>query len=113
MNLSLLHRLVQAAKRDGLTLQWSLIHLLDRLERYEQRLGYLRYWGGESDAGEVQQLRLDNEALALVLLAALKAYPAGADIALEEQRLPELAALLTEQEPGRRDGQAKEKGEHS
>ncbi|GER83086.1 MAG: hypothetical protein IMW90_06055 [Thermogemmatispora sp.] len=111
MNFSLLNKLVQAAKRDGLTLQWSLIHLLDRLERYEQRLGYLRYRDGDSDESEAQQLRLDNEALALVLLAVLKAYPAGADIALEEPRLPELASLLSELAPERRDGQAREKRE--
>ncbi|WP_322480485.1 hypothetical protein [Thermogemmatispora sp.] len=104
MNFSLLNKLVQAAKRDGLTLQWSLIHLLDRLERYEQRLGYLRYRDVDGDAGEAHQLRLDCEALALVLVAVLKAYPAGADIVLEEHNLPELVSLLSNLAPEPRDG---------
>nr|BBH92593.1 hypothetical protein KTA_07920 [Thermogemmatispora argillosa] len=109
MNFALLHKLVQAAKRDGLTLQWSLIHLLDRLERYEQRLGYLRYRDIDSDAGEAHQLRLDSEALALVLVAVLKAYPAGADIVLEDHNLPELASLLNDLAPERRSGATRDR----
>jgi hypothetical protein len=94
MNIALLTKLVQAARRDGLTLQWSLIHLLGRLERNEQRLGYLRYHDTHADDAEVQQLRLDNEALALVLAAVVKAYPAGADPTFEGEALADLSALF-------------------
>jgi hypothetical protein len=109
MNLSLLTKLVRAAKRDGLTLQWSLIHLLDRLERNEQRLGYLRYHDTHLDEGEAQQLRLDNEALALLLAAVMKAYPAGADLVPEEQALPDLVALLKSGPSSRGEGERKER----
>ncbi|WP_376795189.1 hypothetical protein [Thermogemmatispora sp.] len=113
MNFSLLNKLVLAARRDGLTLQWSLIHLLERLERYEQRLSRVRYWGGGSEESEAQQLRLDSEALALVLAAVLKAYPAGADLVLEEQCQPEPASPPNKLELDQRDGQVSGRQEPS
>jgi len=77
-----LRRLARAAKQDGLTLPWAMTHLLEQLERNEQQIARASSQdtrGGDTDA---QVLRLENEALALVLWAVLKAYPAGADVEL-------------------------------
>ncbi|MBV9689462.1 MAG: hypothetical protein JO202_07100 [Ktedonobacteraceae bacterium] len=77
-----LRRLAREAKQDGLTQPWAMTYLMERLEYSEQRLAHARSQdtrGGDADA---QVIRLENEALALVLLAVLKAYPAGADVEL-------------------------------
>lgn len=80
MNLHLIKSLTKDAKRDGPTLQWSIIQLTNRLERNQHRIAHLRQRPTHSDDNEAQQLQLENEALALVLTAVIQAYPAGADI---------------------------------
>ncbi len=73
-------RLAKHAKKDGLSLPWSMRLLMEKLQRDEQRIGALR--GSDTRAGDssAQQIRLEMEALALVLEAVRQAYPAGADI---------------------------------
>lgn len=82
MDLTIVTRLAKEAKRHGLTLQWAQVHLIERLARNEQRLGALRNHGTRSSDTDAQMLQLENEALALVLEAVRRAYPAGADIEL-------------------------------
>jgi hypothetical protein len=83
MNLQFLKQQVKAAKRDGLTLQWSIIHLTERLERNQQRITRQRQRDQREGDTEAQQLQLENEALALVLTAVIQAFPAGADITID------------------------------
>ena len=80
MQQTMITRLAKDAKQDGLTLAWAMRHLAEKLEQTEQRIARASSRdtrGGDADA---QVLRLENEALALVLAAVLKVYPAGADI---------------------------------
>jgi hypothetical protein len=80
MQQTLIARLARDAKQDGLTLNWAMRHLTEKLEQSEQRMvraSSRDTRGGDADG---QVLRLESEALALVLAAVLKAYPAGADI---------------------------------
>lgn len=78
MNAHYITNLARAAKRDGLTLTWSLIRLAERLETGAS--------AATSDAVQSTQRRvaseqrLDEEALALVLMAVIAAYPTGADL---------------------------------
>jgi hypothetical protein len=80
MNAQHITKLARAAKRDGLTLSWSLIRLAERLERAES-LSTLQ----TTDAAErsAPNERLDDEALALVLMAVIAAYPTGGDLPAE------------------------------
>ena len=82
MNLTLLHALARQAQRDGLTLQWSIVTLVEHLERNQQRLGHQREQDSRTGDRQATHLQLENEALALVLTAVIKAYPAGADITI-------------------------------
>ena len=75
-----LTRLASAAKRDGLTLSWSLNVLREKLERAEQEIARTREQDTRSGDRRAQQVQLEAEALALVLVAVIRAYPAGADI---------------------------------
>jgi len=54
--------------------------LIERLSRTEQRLGALRNRDTRESLADAQMLQLEDEALALVLEAVRRAYPAGADI---------------------------------
>jgi len=54
--------------------------LIERLSRTEQRLDALRNRDTRESLADAQLLQLENEALALVLEAVRRAYPAGADI---------------------------------
>jgi len=80
MDLTLVTRLAKQGKSHGLTLQWAQISLIERLARNEQRLGVLRNRDSRAGDADSQTLQLENEALALVLEAVRRAYPAGADI---------------------------------
>jgi hypothetical protein len=82
MDLTIVTRLAKEGQRHGLTLQWAQVHMIERLARNEQRLGALRNHGTRSSDSDAQMLQLENEALALVLEAVRRAYPAGADIEL-------------------------------
>lgn len=75
-----LMRLARAAKRDGLTLSWSLNVLREKLERAEQEIAHTHEQDTRSGDPRTQQVQLEAEALALVLMAVIRAYPAGADI---------------------------------
>lgn len=79
-NKQLVDELAQAAQNDGLTLPWCLRHLSDKFAQNHRRFGYLQQ---EDEVAAVGQ-RLDNEALALVLYAVAKAYPAGHDMTVEQ-----------------------------
>jgi hypothetical protein len=78
MNARHITELARAAKRDGLTLTWSLIRLAERLERH----------GLQSAPTASEDQQLDNEALALVLMAVVVAYPSGAD--LQSENIPDV-----------------------
>jgi hypothetical protein len=80
MDLTIVTRLAKEGKQHGLTLQWAQVHLIERLSRTEQRLGALRNRDTRESLADAQMLQLENEALALVLEAVRRAYPAGADI---------------------------------
>ena len=54
--------------------------MIERLSRTEQRLDALRNRDTRESLADAQLLQLENEALALVLEAVRRAYPAGADI---------------------------------
>jgi len=82
MKQTLIMDLAKAAKHDGLTLQWCLIHLTEQLERNQQRLDQQSRRDTRTGDADAQMLRVENEALALVMAAVLKAYPAGADVDL-------------------------------
>lgn len=83
MQKTVITRIAMEAKADGLTLNWSMVHLMDRLERTEQRIKLLQGRDTRLGDADAQMLRLENEALALVLEAVRRAYPAGADISLD------------------------------
>lgn len=80
MDLNIVTRLEKEGKRHGLTLQWAQVYLIERLSHNELRLGALRNCDTRSSDADSQALQLENEALALVLEAVRRAYPAGADI---------------------------------
>ncbi len=80
MDLTIVTRLAKEGKRHGLTLQWAQVQLIERLTRTEQRLNALRNRDTRESLADAQLLQLENEALALVLEAVRRAYPAGADI---------------------------------
>jgi len=79
---TLIMDLAKAAKRDGLTLPWCLIHLTEQLERNQQRVEQSSRRDTQAGDTDAQVLRVENEVLALVIAAVLKAYPAGADVDL-------------------------------
>lgn len=60
-----------------------MVHLMERLERAERRMKQLQGRNTLPDDANAQMLRLENEALALVLEAVYQAYPAGADISID------------------------------
>lgn len=74
-----LTQLAQAAQRDGLTLFWSITHLMEKLERMPGQIAAQERRDSHIGDAEAQSLRLESEALALVLAAVVKAYPAGAN----------------------------------
>ena len=76
-------RIAREAKVDGLTLNWCMIHLMERLERTDLRIKQLQGRDTRLGDADAQMLRLENEALALVLEAVRRAYSAGADISLD------------------------------
>jgi hypothetical protein len=80
MDPTIVTRLAKAGKRHGLTLQWAQIQLIERLTRTEQRQDTLRHRDTRESLADAQLLQLEDEALALVLEAVRRAYPAGADI---------------------------------
>ena len=82
MKQTLIMDLAKAAKRDGLTLPWCLIHLTEQRERNQQRLDQQSHRDTRAGDADAQMLRVENEALALVVAAVLKAYPVGADVDL-------------------------------
>jgi len=82
MKQTLIMDLAKAAKQDGLTLPWCLIHLTEQIERKQQRLDQASRRDTRADDADAQVLRVENEALALIVAAVLKAYPAGADVEL-------------------------------
>jgi hypothetical protein len=82
MDLALITQLAKEGKQHGLTLQWAQIHLVERLTRNAQRLETLHRRDTRADDADAQTLQLETEALALVLEAVRRAYPAGADIEL-------------------------------
>ena len=82
MKQTLIMDLAKAAKRDGLTLPWCLTHLAEQIERNQQRLEQSSRRDTRPGDTDAQVLRVENEALALVVAAVLKAYPAGADVEL-------------------------------
>jgi len=82
MKQTLIMELAKAAKRDGLTLPWCLTHLAEQIERNQQRLDRSRHHDTRVGDADAQMLRVENEALALVVAAVLKMYPAGADVEL-------------------------------
>lgn len=80
MEPTIVTRLAKEGKRHGITLQWAQIQLIERLSRNEQRLDTLRSRDTRTGDADAQILQFENEALALVLEAVRRAYPAGADI---------------------------------
>ena len=82
MKQTLIMDLAKAAKRDGLTLPWCLTHLAEQIERNQQRLDQSSRRETRAGDTDAQVLRMENEALALVVAAVLKVYPAGADVDL-------------------------------
>ena len=82
MKQTLIMDLAKDAKRDGLTLPWCLTHLAEQIERNQQRLDQSSRRETRASDTDAQVLRVENEALALVVAAVLKAYPAGADVDL-------------------------------
>jgi hypothetical protein len=79
----IISRLAKKAQQDGLTLQWSMIHLMEILQRNEQRIGQLCSTGSRHSETTAEQLRLETEALALVLEAVRQAYPAGTNVTVD------------------------------
>ena len=77
MKQTLIMDLAKAAQRDGLTLPWCLIHLAEQIERNQQRLDQSSRRETHVGDTDAQVLRVENEALALVVAAVLKAYPAA------------------------------------
>lgn len=82
MKQTLIMDLAKAAQRDGLTLPWCLTHLAEQIEHNQQRLDQSSRRDTRVDDADAQVLRLENEALALVVAAVLKVYPVGADVEL-------------------------------
>ena len=82
MKQTLIMDLARAAKRDGLTLPWCLTHLAEQIERNQQRLEQSSRRDTRAGDTDAQVLRVENETLALVVAAVLKAYSAGADVDL-------------------------------
>jgi len=80
MKQTLIMDLAKVAKRDGLTLPWCLTHLAEQIERNQQWLEQSSRRDTRPDDADAQVLRVENETLALVMAAVLKAYPAGADV---------------------------------
>jgi hypothetical protein len=78
MNAQLLSEVAEAAKRDGVTLTWSMIRLAEKLEREHHVWLEAQHHHGDAESLVNDDMRLDNEALALVLMAVIKATPAGA-----------------------------------
>lgn len=76
-------QLAKTAQRDGLTLQWSMKYLMERLERIPQQIAERQRRDTREGDATAHTLRVEREALALVLAAVLKAYPAGADVTLD------------------------------
>jgi len=95
MKQTLIMDLAKAAKRDGLTLQWCLIHLAEELERKQQRLDQPSRRETRVGDADAQMLRVENEALVLVMAAVLKEYPAGADVDLKRKQKNHLFPLHT------------------
>ena len=82
MKQTLIIDLAKDAKREGLTLPWCLTHLAEQIERNQQRLYQSSRRDTRAGDTDAQVLRVENEALALVVAAVLKVYPAGADVEL-------------------------------
>ena len=82
MKQTLIMDLASAAKPDGLTLPWCLTLLAEQIERNQQRLEQSSRRDTRAGDTDAQVLRVENETLALVVAAVLKAYPAGADVDL-------------------------------
>ena len=82
MKQTLIIDLAKAAQRDDLTLPWCLTHLAEQVERNQQRLDQQSRRDTRTGDADAQMLRVENEALALVVAAVLKAYPTGADVEL-------------------------------
>ena len=82
MKQTLIMDLAKAAQHDGLTLAWCLTHLAEQIERNQQRLDQSSRRDTRVGDADAQVLRLENEALSLVVAAVLKVYPAGADVEL-------------------------------
>ena len=80
MKQTLIMDLAKVAKRDGLTLPWCLTHLAEQIERNQQWLEQSSRRDTRPGDADAQVLRVENETLALVVAAVLKAYPAGADV---------------------------------
>ena len=77
-----LTQLAKAAQRDGLTLYWSVQHLMGVLERMPQRIAEQSQRDTRTGDAEAHNLRVEQEALAIVLAAVLQAYPAGSDLTI-------------------------------
>jgi len=82
MKQTLIMDLAKAAQRDGLTLVWCLTHVASQVERNQQKLEQQSRRDTRVGDADAQILRIENEALALLIAAVLKAYPAGADVDL-------------------------------
>ncbi len=82
MKRTLIMNLAKAAQRDGLTLVWCLTHVASQVERTQQKLEQQSRRDTRVGDADTQILRIENEALALLIAAVLKAYPAGADVDL-------------------------------
>ncbi len=78
-----LTELAKAAQRDGLTLLWSITYLMEKLERMPGKIAAQEQRDSRTGDASAQSLRLESEALALVLAAVVKAYPAGANPPVE------------------------------
>lgn len=79
MKESIVKQVAREAKRDSLMLYWSMQYLSEKLKRMPQEVERAQRRDTREGDADTHTLRVESEALALVLAAVLKAYPAGKD----------------------------------
>ena len=82
MKQTLMMDLAKAVLQDELILPWCLTHPAEQIEHNQQRLDQSSRRETRAGDTDAQVLRVENEALALVVAAVLKVYPAGVDVEL-------------------------------
>ncbi len=73
-------QVAREAKRNGLTLYWCFQYLREKLTRTPHKIQRARQRDTRAGDADAHTLRVESEALVLLLAAVLKAYQADIDL---------------------------------